>query len=732
MSQAVVTYFVITASLVTASSVASAFVQNRMSPIRRQRWLTATIFGLTGMTLVIVESLTSHVLLSIPSNTLMLLCLLFMGYASLDPYGQEELRLPIYWVIVGTIFAYVITLWVSGGLIAVARAALFSLAVVIMSVFLLTTALARSVTYRYLILFALYAGAHCIRLVAASVVRIAGDQYYDSVVTLFIIASTVVFFATWQIMLLIETMVSHNTHLSRQFLTQQRLSHELISINQTHLLSVDQTHKTGKLATLDRLLSVLGHSDGLVGAAVYRISECDQSLRLHRQYGFSADIVQLLAEVKHAVPLPIEPFLSRALIIETRAECKDTVLRKRLDRDGIISLAAFPIAHEDERSIILLLAFEHHPTQVQESLPALQSVIAQVEASVRITDLAESLKKSRLKYRSIFDGVGDAIFVHDETGSLLDVNHMALCRLGFTREEMMAKSMAALEPVVGETPYPSRTRAAIENGGMSYESIHMTKDGASIPVWVVLSPVNYGGVQAFVSTARDITERKQLEQRLELMARTDALTGLLNRQALMEHIEREIHRIERIGGTLAVIYLDIDDFKKVNDTFGHEAGDRVLKSVAEILQDGIRSIDVAARLGGEELCIAIPAADLQAGLDVAERLRLAVSADVIDVDGLTISCTASWGVAQWRNGEKFEELLRRADEAMYTAKKNGKNRVVSATEMRVSQSASVATVQSGESPTASGKVSHGSAKRRGLGARPLAHDRTQTASQQNP
>jgi diguanylate cyclase (GGDEF)-like protein len=160
---------------------------------------------------------------------------------------------------------------------------------------------------------------------------------------------------------------------------------------------------------------------------------------------------------------------------------------------------------------------------------------------------------------------------------------------------------------------------------------------------------------------------------LQLMAGTDSLTGLLNRRAFEDILERELERIQGSDGSLAVLLLDIDHFKKVNDAQGHSAGDEVLRRVCGALQTGTRPMDAVARYGGEEFVMLVRGRTLEQAEEMAERLRADIAALIRLPGGLKV--TASIGVAASAGGDTPEEILRRCDEALYESKRGGRNRV---------------------------------------------------------
>jgi diguanylate cyclase (GGDEF)-like protein len=177
---------------------------------------------------------------------------------------------------------------------------------------------------------------------------------------------------------------------------------------------------------------------------------------------------------------------------------------------------------------------------------------------------------------------------------------------------------------------------------------------------------------AIVGVSREVTERRRLEEELRKLAVTDPLTGVYNRRHFLEELQREMNRSNRCACPFSLIMLDVDHFKEVNDRFGHETGDRVLKELTEMIRKRIRASDLLARWGGEEFMILMVNTNLPPAARLAEDLLMQLQAGTFSGIG---QVTASLGVAAHRPGEGVDELLTRVDNLMYQAKNSGRSRL---------------------------------------------------------
>jgi diguanylate cyclase len=189
-----------------------------------------------------------------------------------------------------------------------------------------------------------------------------------------------------------------------------------------------------------------------------------------------------------------------------------------------------------------------------------------------------------------------------------------------------------------------------------------------------LVEVNEQAQQQLVDAEARLHDQARLLQIHEAEARTDPLTGLPNRRALDQEIKRRVGQFQRQGQPLSVMLVDVDHFKKFNDSHGHQAGDKVLRGVARVLKQTIREMDMVARYGGEEFTAVLPDAGIDDARGLAERARKSIEQATFEFAGKRLRVTASFGVAEMRDDEDASDLLKRADEALYAAKSAGRNR----------------------------------------------------------
>jgi diguanylate cyclase len=235
----------------------------------------------------------------------------------------------------------------------------------------------------------------------------------------------------------------------------------------------------------------------------------------------------------------------------------------------------------------------------------------------------------------------------------------------------------------------SDSRSQIEALGEVSSQVHATSDPRPI-IEKLVAELTTATTRAlaleanFLETTNELDKIRDSLKVAEQRSNTDALTGLANRRSLEEFFRSAQIAAMETGEPLGILMIDIDHFKKFNDSYGHQVGDQVLRLVAKILQESVRDVDLAARYGGEELIAVLPGADLGKCADVAERIRRRISEARLTrrATGQEIaSVTVSIGVAQFRLAESAETMIERCDRALYQAKLRGRNRIVTENEI---------------------------------------------------
>lgn len=320
-------------------------------------------------------------------------------------------------------------------------------------------------------------------------------------------------------------------------------------------------------------------------------------------------------------------------------------------------------------------------TQIPVGVTANLVNIAEQEFLLSVArDLREikQREKSEERFGRLLDHSWNEIFIFQvDTYNIVQANDGALDNLGFNSSEILERSYDQL--LQGSSrEYLSEKLEPLVEGASSvviFEALHKRKDGSEYPV-EVRAQMSHSEVPAvFLVNAHDISERKKAEERLHFLANYDSLTSLPNRSLMMDRLGQAIENAKRSQMTCALIFMDLDGFKEINDTLGHDAGDNLLKVVAIRLQEILRKSDTIARLGGDEFTILL--CNLSSARDVdrvAQKVIEEIAKPII-LNGASVQVTTSLGVVIFPNADDdVSSLLRKSDSAMYIAKKTGKNK----------------------------------------------------------
>lgn len=284
----------------------------------------------------------------------------------------------------------------------------------------------------------------------------------------------------------------------------------------------------------------------------------------------------------------------------------------------------------------------------------------------------------------LFEELPDGALIVDPKMRIIDLNIAAQHYLHLTQADIgkLIKISLARFPELVEAIYSNSDQADLE---IKIDRVKQSEEDKEIikPTWLkanIISIQNEGPViDGQMIIIRDVTERKQFEEKLYYLSTTDELTGLYNRRYFIRIAEDELERAKRYQKYFSIIMMDIDHFKTINDTYGHSAGDKVLKSLGLLLLNRLRKNDTTARLGGEEFGVILPETNLDQAYIAAEQIRNKVVSSPVEYEGQEINYNLSAGVASYSSStNSLEDILREADRALYQAKEKGRNMSVKA------------------------------------------------------
>ena len=296
------------------------------------------------------------------------------------------------------------------------------------------------------------------------------------------------------------------------------------------------------------------------------------------------------------------------------------------------------------------------------------------EAERKLSD--EKLRLSELRLRTIFETEPECVKLVGPGGELLDMNAAGLTMLEVdSLEQAVERNLSAYLLPEHRQPFMDLHQRVMsgETGMLEVEIVG--RKGMRRWLETHAAPMRDadGKIVSLLGISRDVTDRRHSEERIQYLANFDALTGLANRNLLADHLQYAISLAKRSNGHLAVMFIDLDRFKEINDTLGHGVGDGFLIEVARRLKTVLRESDTTSRLGGDEFILVLPDADAQAAAKIADKLLEAIALPY-QVEHYALIVAASIGIAMYpHDGESLESLLRSADTAMYRAKKEGRN-----------------------------------------------------------
>lgn len=436
---------------------------------------------------------------------------------------------------------------------------------------------------------------------------------------------------------------------------------------------------------IPRLLQTLGDGIGWDAGGFWKADEATNALRcVHfwRSEELAAPDFQLSNETP---PVGIGVALvgrvwakGQTYFVKDMGQDQETLRALKGSRKGLRSAFCFPVIVDGAVRCVLEFCSESVQRLDDDVLQALTDICAQVSSQLgRILEreeAVETLRVSEERYRTITEISSDAIITVDNQATILSANRAVESVFGFAAEELVGEPLTVLVPERVREVHTEELRRFFQSGErhLRWEKLELPavhKSGKELLIEVSLSSLVQNGKPRFTGYMRDVTDRKREESALLYQALHDALTDLPNRALLHERLQRAILIAKRQSSSLALLFMDLNRFKEVNDTFGHHSGDVLLKQVAFRLEGTLRESDTVARLGGDEFAVLLPSAD-EVGATLAANRITDVLKRPFSLESQTFDIGASVGIALFpQHGEDSDSLMRRADSAMYTAKR---------------------------------------------------------------
>lgn len=320
----------------------------------------------------------------------------------------------------------------------------------------------------------------------------------------------------------------------------------------------------------------------------------------------------------------------------------------------------------------------------QDALTSGEEIIRFNEAidqalSESLSGYARETERSARLFNAILSSSPDLTYIFDADGRFIYANEAMTRLYGVSREEIVGKDFFDLGNSYAAILH-DHLRQVVQSKALFQGEIPCgLHDGPVALYEFVFVPVrdSTGQVEAIAGTARDVTERKAAEENAKRSANYDHLTGLANRGLFRDRLEREVENAKRTGLPIALLFLDLDGFKEINDQMGHEAGDELLKQAAHRISSTVRTTDTVARLGGDEFTVILTRLNRLPHLDIVVAGLLEQIAKPFEINGMDVRISASIGITLFpEDASTLDDLIRNADQAMYMAKKAGGNRFI--------------------------------------------------------
>ena len=351
------------------------------------------------------------------------------------------------------------------------------------------------------------------------------------------------------------------------------------------------------------------------------------------------------------------------------------------DGPGIRYYAGVPLVTPSGMHLGTLCVIDTEPRELlKEQLDAVKTLADSVMAHLNLRLSHKEIRKyvDELQLSAtIFESATEGIIITDHENRFVTVNPAFTKTTGYTLEEVVGKTPAILKSGKQDKEFYNKMYKELhENGHWDGELWNKRKDGKLYAEWLSMKIIynEDSSTRMHLAIFSDVTEKKQADEIIWKQANFDALTKLPNRQLFQDRLEHELKLAHRTGSLMALLFIDLDHFKNINDTLGHDMGDLLLVKASKRISGSVRESDTVARMGGDEFTVILPLINSSSDAIKIAKMIVEKMSQPFDIDRNSVKISASVGIAIYPNNAKdTKELLKNADKAMYVAKRNGRN-----------------------------------------------------------
>jgi diguanylate cyclase (GGDEF)-like protein/PAS domain S-box-containing protein len=466
---------------------------------------------------------------------------------------------------------------------------------------------------------------------------------------------------------------------SAQDITQERLS-ELVRVGQMHILELIATGAPMD-RVLDKVMALIEDQESGTYCAIHRTIANTKTLKLlgtSTQDGALRDALRDLSQVPElSCQATALRYQQMVVVPDFSTEDRWTGHRQLALSAGYQSAIVIPIGGSEHNTLGTLSVYRHQLGEPRTSfLERVMSAARLIGVAVEKTQSEQALLESRAQNRALFENNPHFVFSLDNQGQFQRINDTVRKKTGYVDAELIGRSFTSVLVAGMLERAWYKFRRTLQGEPQQFETEIFTKHGTRLPLSVTCVPYMVSGEVAGVSgIAEDISDRQYLLEQLEHQAFHDSLTGIPNRVLFTERLAHSIAVQERSGTSVAVLFVDLDNFKMINDSLGHECGDQYLQVIANWLRDCVGTADTVARFGGDEFTVLLvyPRDDQGYPAKIAERIGDRLNQPVL-IRGHEINTGVSIGIAIGSHGDiEVHDLLRQADIALYQAKRAGQH-----------------------------------------------------------